>query len=818
MDHSQEQGLNATEEIGHHKPLVQLNIACKGCPYAGAKCGTRGKEDSPIVILGEAPGIQEIKVGRPFVGPSGQLLEEGLPTGFVLDDAFILNAVRCIVAGDKKDTGKMLKAVNECRPWVNELIGRYPRKIIIALGSWACVSLTGNPDFKITRHRGELLQIQHPGREFEKVVLAPVFHPAFLLRGQGNLKQWRQDIAAAITLGREWGVSPISNVVKYEEPEYIVLEEAEDIRGLHRQIENMLDKGMKIEIAADIETSGFDAHDDYILCLGLYNPHWHPSNTSYIIKGDDLFEDTETEYKYAVNQLLEDRRIRWVWHNGKFDTRFLRVNGLNARVDEDTILLSYALDEHQGKHGLEDLAKDLLKAPNYKDEFRQKAGLRKKNDSYAKAPKAVLWDYLAKDVKNTYGILPLLQTQLNLDKGLVKLYNETLLPATELLTRVEARGIFVDQAFVAENEQSLLVELQEIEQEIFKLAGEYVNPNSPAQVSSFLFDKLGLKIKGKRPQSTDKRVLHTLKTHPAVSTILKYRRVSKMLSTYVLPLKTLVKADGRVHTTYSLTTTTTGRLASKEPNIQNIPREARFKRMYCAKPGCVLIEADYNSAELRMLAALSGDEFLTGVFLDDKRNLHDEVSIAMYGPNFTQDDRIRAKAINFGIPYGREAFSIAEEFSISTSEAQRLIDAWFERAPKAAEFLKLCRKAPLARKTITTVFGRKRRPGVVSPELIDALQNEFANFPMQSTVADLCTKAAYHLECDGILALQEAGIVNLVHDSILVECPDDPEKIAAVRKSMKEVMEALGGKYLNTPITFKVDLKQGTHWGLLKGS
>lgn len=801
-------------EADNHKPTIALGLSCRGCPYGGVKCGSRGRIDAPIVILGEAPGIQEVKAGKPFVGPSGSLLMEGLPTGFVLDqDAFVLNAVRCIVAGDKKDPAKMLRAVAECRPWVIQQIAAYPRKLIIALGSWACISITKDPEFKITQRRGELLQIQHPGREFETCVLAPVYHPAFLLRGKGNLKQWRQDLTAALDFSREIGNVEQSTVIKYDPPKYKVLETAEEVDDL---LESLLQISSRQEVvvAADIETSGFDAHNDYILCIGLYSNVWGDSNTAYIIKGDDLFEDIQTPYKESVQKLLQTTSVKWVWHNGKFDIRFLRVNGLQARVDEDTILLSYAIDEHQGKHGLEDLAKDLLKAPNYKGELKKY--LRKKSDSYAKIPKAVLWDYLAKDVKNTFEIWPLLKKQLELDKGLVRLYKETLLPATELLARVEARGIHVDRAFVDLNEQELLIELKTIEHQLLELAGKYVNPNSPDQVAQFLFDDLQLKIKGRRPQSTDKRVLHNLRNHPAVATILKYRRIAKMLSTYVLPLKTLVKEDGRVHTTYSLTTTTTGRLASRDPNIQNIPREARFRRMYCAKPGSILIEADYNSAELRMLAALSGDEFLTEIFLDDKRNLHDEVAVAMYGPNFTPDDRIRAKAINFGIPYGREAFSIAEEFNIPTSEAQRLIDAWFERAPKAAEFIRRCRMAPLSGKTITTVFGRKRRPGVVSPELLDALQNEFANFPMQSTVADICTKAAYCLECEGLLAAQQAGIVNLVHDSILVECPDVPEKIVAVKQVMKSVMEAMGSKYLTTPITFKVDFKQGTHWGLLK--
>ena len=286
-----------------------------------------------------------------------------------------------------------------------------------------------------------------------------------------------------------------------------------------------------------------------------------------------------------------------------------------------------------------------------------------------------------------------------------------------------------------------------------------------------------------------------------------------MLSTYCTAIENRAIAD-RIHTTFKLHVTTTGRLSSSEPNIQNIPREPRWKRMYCARTGYVLIEGDYNAAELRMLAALSGDKFLTGVFLDDKRILHDEVSVAMYGPNFNAYQRIRAKAINFGIPYGREAYSVAIEFDMPEGEAQRLIDAWFARAPEAAKFLKIQRSAPAQGKTLITVFGRKRRPGVVSAERLKGLMNEFANFHMQSPISDFTLHSALRIQPQ--IRLLGGSIVNLIHDSILTEVPNSPEVVAAAGRIVKTEMELVPTMWIQTPIRFKVDLKQGTHWGLLK--
>jgi DNA polymerase-1 len=285
-----------------------------------------------------------------------------------------------------------------------------------------------------------------------------------------------------------------------------------------------------------------------------------------------------------------------------------------------------------------------------------------------------------------------------------------------------------------------------------------------------------------------------------------------MLSTYVKAIEKKA-VEGRIHTTFKLHITPTGRLSSSDPNIQNIPRLARWKRMYCARAGMKLLEADYNTAELRALAALSADEVLTAIFLDDKRNLHDEVSVSMYGPDFTQDQRIRAKAINFGIPYGREAYSIAVEFDIDPDEAQRLIDAWLARFPQAATFLKDVRGAPLRNESLVSVFGRKRRPGIVSAERLHGLQNEFSNFHFQSIISDFNLHAAKAM----LPSLRKCGsmIVNLVHDSNLVEVPDNLAIIRDVRDIMQHYMEGVPKLWLNTPITFKSDFKIGKHWGYL---
>lgn len=788
---------------------------CVGCPHNGASCGTRGKIDSPIVFVGESPALQEIKYGKPFVGPGGDLLRKALPEGFNFDDALSLTAMRCYVpSGGATNEPRMNKALLACKPHMMEIIWQHPRKVIIPLGKWACISVLGDPNFKITQRRGELITTQDPNGA--PVVIAPTYSPPFLMRGNGNLKQWRNDLANALA------VAGIGTDIRegYSEPLFKTLETVEEVLEFTERLSQP--QYADLPTGTDIETSGFNHRTDRILCLGLFPNHrdfWttdpdtgKPRSTGYVLPGNLMVNDAA--YKEATNRLLSVG-VKFIWHNGKFDIKFLHFNGLSkARIDEDTLLLSYALDEYQGGHDLESLAKDRLGAPSYKDVLKKWAP--KRSDSYEKVPPNILHDYLAKDVKNTAGIWTGLREEVRAEPDLEKLYTKTLLKATELLIRVEMRGIGTDAEYIHLNEQELGVELLQAEHELKDLVGFYVNPNSPAQVADLLWNKMGLRYKGKKPTGTDKSLLVKFKGNPVIDKIREYRTITKMLGTYVKPLLTMRDENGRIHTTYSLTRTTTGRLASKEPNIQNIPRNARYRRMFRAKPGYIFIEADYNTAELRMLAALSGDDFLVGVFQDDKRNLHDEVAISMYGPEFTEDERIRAKAINFGIPYGREAFSIAEEYNFPTSEAQRLINAWFARAPKAAAFIKQCREAPLKGQTLITSFGRKRRPGVVTPDRIHELQNEFANFFMQSTVGDICTHAGCELELDGHLERLDGGIVNLVHDSLLAEVPDNPTCIKETQRVMKKIMEGVAPKWMDSVVNFTVDMKIGHHWGLLK--
>jgi len=296
-------------------------------------------------------------------------------------------------------------------------------------------------------------------------------------------------------------------------------------------------------------------------------------------------------------------------------------------------------------------------------------------------------------------------------------------------------------------------------------------------------------------------------------------KTAKVISTYIQGVQARIDDDGRVHATYLIHGTVTGRLSSRNPNMQNIPRDKAVRNIFQAPPGKLLVEYDYSQGELRVLAGFSGDVFLKGVYMDG-RDLHDEVSKALF-PGWRKDtpegqeQRIRAKFLNFGIAYGRGPKSIHEEFGMPMEEAQRMIRDWFRRAPEAAKYIDECRRAPQEGRLLKTPFGRRRRFTLVTRDNLVPIQNEAVNFAIQSTLSDLTLLSAIRMR-SCLVNRWDAHIVNLVHDSILLECPDYAD-IDGMSEYVKGVMESLPTTILHTDVPFVIDAKVGTRWGDFKG-
>jgi uracil-DNA glycosylase family 4 len=769
---------------------LALRKRCPDCPYPKSKrVGPRGNPKAKCVLVGESPGRNELRDGMPFTGESGtvlfQTLGEVLPDLDPENDLFITNALMCFP--HTKDQ-RLITATHCCHKRLLEEIREHPREMLVAMGNPAMWSLTGNYALKITQDRGRIIPSPLARRG-----LLPAVHPAALLRGIGNYSQFQEDVRYGITLGTDPSALPKA----YIEPKIIVCDTTHKVK---RAVKLLKRQSL---LAADAETSGFSRQDDHILCLGIaYKPE-----LVFIFPGDRVNQ---------LRSLFRKKGIRWLWHNGKFDCGFLWKRKVHARVDEDTMLLSYALDEHSGRHDLEQVMSDLLGSPDYKWMVKEYAP--KITDSFAKVPRPILYRYLGIDVSGTLQSYHILRARVQQDSSLEKLYTRTLIPASKFYACMEQEGLPVDRAQVDKNKSKFVAELEDLQVKLDMIAGYPINPRSPSQISRLLYDDLRLpKLKG---TSTDKSVLVRLPDHPAVVTLREFRKTAKALDTYITGkrqgVEKRVGEDGRVHTTVKIHGTVTGRPSSAGPNIFNIPRNPELRAMFVAPVRYVLLEADLNQAELRSLAFLSKDKKLCAIYNDSTRSLHHETAVAFFGKDYTDEQKMRAKAVNFGIVYGREAPSLAEEYDISVREAQRYIAGWLGEYPQAADYIKKCRRTPRKNIIMTTMFGRKKRHGIVTKSNLRGKMNEASNFPHQSIASDITLHGGIILRPQ--LLRLETRIVNSVYDSIITIVPHDLDLIQAVVNLMTTTMESVPPMWGIHSVPFKAEAKIGTRWGYLTDS
>ncbi len=811
--------LTSAEYVTDHAP----QDVCPDCPFGGPKVGSKGDPASPIVFVAESPGIEEKRIGEPLVGASGRVFHK-----FVPDDGsvYVLNAMECYPARVLKQKAagekRMQLAAHSCRDRLLRKIEQYPHRLIVAMGNPATRSLTGLWDTKITQVRGRLIPSY-----LSTLGIMPVVHVAALMHGTGSFRQWRQDIEYAMELGL--GADP--RVHLKAEVEII----PDDV---HQQYVDDLFGDLDNELTCDIETTGLSHINHRILSIGVT-----PSNNpgiSYCFYPIHL---------PLLKPYLESASIEWCWHNGKFDIKFLRAAGVRAKVDDDTMLLSYSLDELGGVHDLETVSCDVLGAPDYK--YMIQPYLPNKDSSYELVPPPILAVYQAIDTSNTAQIRPIYRERVRKDPKLEKLYTKTLLPASEMLTQVEENGICTDPKRLDENEvyfnggtdkegNEVVGMKHEIGAEINEMAGYSLNPGSYKQLQKLLFGKM--KFPNRNKGSTDEDTLTKLQKqteHPIFALILKHRKAVKMYGTYVKGFRKHVHAlTQRIHATFLLHGTRTGRLAAREPNLQNPPRDPQIRGTFVAAEGYELVEVDLSQAEIRSLAALSGDPILCDLF-QSGGSPHKDLSIyfsdvGTYKPDWEEryakhildpgnllwlpakEEYIVTKNVNFGIMYGITEFGLQGQIGGTIKDARILIRGWYERYNVAKKFIDRCRGAPLNNFDITTCFGRRKRTGIVSRENKHFLQNEAANFPHQSIASDITLHAA--IRCWKKLLAIDVRIVNLIHDALLMEVPITPdnhirhEVICMVAREMRQIPIDWG----ITRVPFIAEGDYGHRWGTLQ--
>ena len=383
--------------------------------------------------------------------------------------------------------------------------------------------------------------------------------------------------------------------------------------------------------------------------------------------------------------------------------------------------------------------------------------------------------------------------------GMERLYYEIELPLCPVLAEMERAGFLADRKALYDFGQELTAGIADIQERIWAMAGCQFNPNSPRQLGDILFDRLGLPGGKRNPRgwSTNADVLSRLRDkHPIVGLVMEYRELTKLKNTYTDGLQKAIGPDGRIHTTFQMTATDTGRLSSRDPNLQNIPVRrklgAGIRRMFVAGPGNVLVDADYSQIELRLLAHISGDKTMQEAFLSGE-DFHAVTASQVFGLPLGQVNnelRARAKAVNFGIVYGISPFSLAQDIGVTQAEAKQYIDAYLARYQGVEQYMESTIAQAKERGYVATLFGRRR----ALPELhastyaMRAFGERVArNMPIQGTAADIIKLAMIRVHSRLARELPEAKLLLQVHDELIVECPAAlGEQAAAI---LKEEME-----------------------------
>jgi len=523
---------------------------------------------------------------------------------------------------------------------------------------------------------------------------------------------------------------------------------------------------------------------------------------------------------YAIlKDPLSDPRIRKIGQNIKYDYIVLKREGLELRgIDLDTMVLSYLLEPNWGKHGLEKLALAYLQTRA--TPYEEVAGKGKSAVPLSAVPLEKVVPYACQDADLALELSEELWPKVAGQK-LKTLYRELEQPLIELLAEMEIWGVKVERQALEDLSAELGSDLKSLEKKIFALSGCEFNLNSPQQLADVLFHKIQLQPSRKtritKRYSTSLDILQELAPlHPLAQHALEYRQLAKLKSTYADALPLLINPEtGRLHTSYNQTVTSTGRLSSSEPNLQNIPTRGemgqRFRRAFIPEKGHTLLAADYSQIELRVLAHLSGDPALVETFAAD-RDIHEETARQVFGeglPQLKDELRRKAKIINFSIIYGTSAFSLAKELGTSQRDAQEFIDRYFLRHPKVAEFLEDVVKKAEERGFTETLYGRVRQvPELKQKDRMtqQAGRRIALNAPIQGSAADLMKKAMI----DIWRGLRGRGlrtkIILQVHDELVFEVPEGEtrEVEELVRDKMENVYPLI--------IPLKTHLGWGKSW------
>jgi DNA polymerase-1 len=586
-------------------------------------------------------------------------------------------------------------------------------------------------------------------------------------------------------------------------------------------------------VAFDTETTSLDTMRAELVGISLalddaracYIPLGHRSSGAQDLFGGAGLAEGQMPLDEALallKPMLEAPSVLKIAHNMKYDYSVLRRYGVTTAPIEDTMLISYALDSGRNNHGLDELAQKHLGHKNIA--FAEVAGSGKSFIGFERVSIEKATEYGAEDADVSLRLWNVMKPRLAAE-SMTTVYETLERPMVATLAAMEQRGVAIDRTMLARLSGEFAQEMARLEEEICELAGERFNLGSPKQLGDILFGKMGLpgaKKTATGAWSTSASVLDDLaeEGYAFPAKVLEWRQLSKLKSTYADALPNYVNPQTkRVHTSFALAATTTGRLSSSEPNLQNIPVRnelgRKIRKAFVAEPGRVLISADYSQIELRLLAHVADIPQLKQAFAEGL-DIHAMTASEMFGvpiEGMPGEVRRRAKAINFGIIYGISAFGLANQLGIPREEAGAYIRRYFERFPGIKDYMDSTRKMVRDKGVVTTIFGRKCHfPRINSANASERAFFERAaiNAPIQGAAADIVRRAMVRMDAALSAANLSAQMLLQVHDELVFEAPAaEAENTIDV---VKRVMTEAPLPAVELAASLKVDARAAPNW------
>ncbi|MDA9615925.1 DNA polymerase I [Candidatus Pelagibacter sp.] len=593
-----------------------------------------------------------------------------------------------------------------------------------------------------------------------------------------------------------------------------------------KQIDDWINEAEEAgELAIDTETSSLDPHQADLVGISLstkigkacYIPIGHKSKGC--LKKEIIIK--------KLKPLLEDKSVKKIGQNIKFDFIVLFKQGINMNSMEDTMLMSYVLDAGKNRHNMDTLAEIHLQHKTIS--FKEIVGTGKKEINFSDVELGKAMEYAAEDADITYRLYKIFNKNLKLEK-LTNIYEIFEKPLIKILAFMEIEGIKIDNKFLKILSEKFAKKINKLQKEVFKISKKEFNIASPKQLGEVIYNDLKIAVLKKTKKgsyATNASVLEDLafKGHKFPQLILEWRQVSKLKNTYSDALPGHIKpSTKRIHTSFLLAATTTGRLASSDPNLQNIPIKSEdgkdIRKAFIAEKGFTLISADYNQIEMRILADLADVKELKKAFQNNE-DIHSLTASQVFGVDIkkvSQDMRRKAKAINFGIIYGISQYGLAKQINVSNHEANEFLNAYFSRFPEIKIYMdntiKFCRKSGY----VNNIFGRRSHFNGINDKNFNVRnfqERASINAPIQGSASEIMRLAMIRLDKKfENLKNNKSKILLQIHDELIFEVPE--KDVKTITKVIKEEMTSVTESDLHsfsTPLT--VDVNIGDNWGIL---